>query len=198
VNVPALEVSPSIDWRTTSLPPLPEWLSITRLQSPGNALYYHSALLITFLSPDSSSHRTKASEHRGEAVIYTPHGIQADDVPSLQELSPGVDCLALLHGLHDVSLRVQQLNLGGHNGLKVQRRLRAKYWIGTHDEVKRGGGLVSWFLNRKIISLEEAINQEREKNRLPNETAQPEDQEDGEWDNVEFMELKNGESLVLR
>jgi hypothetical protein len=40
--------------------------------------------------------------------------------------------------------------------------LGARYWVGTHDEVKRGGGIVSWFLERKMVSLKEAVERERE------------------------------------
>lgn len=131
-------------------------------------------------------------------MVYTPHGIQADCLPDLDEVSPRLDCLALLHGMHDINMKVQQLNLGGHNGLQVQRSLRAKYWIGTHDEVKKGGGIVSWLLSRKIISLKEAIEQERKKRNSLNGALKSEEGEDGEWDGVRFEELKNGTSLILR
>jgi hypothetical protein len=47
--------------------------------------------------------------------------------------------------------------MGKHNGLKVQRLLEANYWVGTHDEVKSGGGIVSWFLDRKMATLGEAV-----------------------------------------
>ena len=63
---------------------------------------------------------------------------------------PPVRTLALIHGLHEVKLARQQLNLGAENGLLVQRQLGAKYWIGTHDEVKHASGLVSWLLGRNF------------------------------------------------
>ncbi|KAK3201685.1 hypothetical protein GRF29_164g284972 [Pseudopithomyces chartarum] len=46
------------DWRSYSLPPLPSWLSISRVTAPSDALYYHSALLITF-APHASPAPTK-------------------------------------------------------------------------------------------------------------------------------------------
>ncbi len=49
--------------------------------------------------------------------------------------------------------------------LKVFRQLRAKYWVGTHDAVKKGAGIVSWFLRRKGITLAEAVEGEMEKRR---------------------------------
>jgi hypothetical protein len=37
-------------------------------------------------------------------------------------------------------------------------------WIGTSDEIKKGGVFVSWFLDRKIITLKESIEREKEEN----------------------------------
>lgn len=42
----------------------------------------------------------------------------------------------------------------------MQRLTKAKYWVGKHDEVKRGGGLVSWFLKRQAYSVKEALEKE--------------------------------------
>ncbi|TVY24160.1 hypothetical protein LHYA1_G007695 [Lachnellula hyalina] len=139
------------DWRKSSVSPLPEWLGISRVAYAGaDMLYYHSAVMIAFSS----------GGQEGEAVIYTPHGISPDDVTPVAEAKPKLRTLALLHGLQDIKLGAQ-LNMGAHNGLKVQRLLRAGHWIGTHDEVKNGGGIVSWFLNRKMISLQEAIERDK-------------------------------------
>jgi hypothetical protein len=96
---------------------------------------------------------------------------------------PPLHTLAFLHGLHDVSLSAaQQLNLGAKNGILAQRLLRAKYWVGTHDEVKKGGGFVSWFLRRRVWTVEEALREVGA---------------DEEFGDVRFQELRNGESRVL-
>ena len=89
-------------------------------------------------------------------VIYTPHGV---DPSTLQPItSSSLRPLALLHGLHDVRLDWrQQLNLGAHNGLAAQKELGARWWVGTHDEVKDGSGVVSWFLRRRVLSVDEAL-----------------------------------------
>jgi hypothetical protein len=64
--------------------------------------------------------------------------------------------------LHDVSIALsKQLNLGAHNALKAQRMLNAKYWAGTHDEAKIGGGLIAPFLRRKAYSILDALGKER-------------------------------------
>ena len=51
----------------------------------------------------------------------------------------------------------------------------------THDEVKKGGGLVGFILRRKVLTLEEALEKEGA--------------EGGE--HVEVLDLKNGRGLVL-
>jgi hypothetical protein len=88
----------------------------------------------------------------------------------------------LIHGLHDVSISWgQQLNLGAKNAVKAMEVLKAKYWVGTHDEVKRGGGLVSWVLNRKVMGWKDAVQEVL----------------GDEGTNMKFEELGNGESRIL-
>jgi hypothetical protein len=170
------------DWRSSSVGTLPNWLGISRVAYPGaDLLYYHSAIMVAFAG----------DAEEAEAVIYTPHGISPDDVKPVAEAEPQIKTVALLHGLQDIKLGAQ-LNMGAHNGLKVQRLLKSKYWIGTHDEVKKGGGIVSWFLDRKIISLKDAV--EREKEERENNLKGSELESLAE---VKFEELGNGESLIL-
>jgi len=157
----------------------PEWVSVARVVTKSDKFYYHSAVMVLF---DLSGQAKEA-----EAVIYTPHGIHPESLGSLAKASPSISTLALLHGLHDVSIDWgQQLNLGAHNGLAAQKALDAKWWIGTHDEDKKGGGVVSWFLRRKKIPLQDAM-------------AKVADDEGGEGklDNVNFVDAESGQSLVL-
>lgn len=170
------------DWRRTSHSLLPNWLSVTRLDSSqSDVLNYHSAILIIFA---------------GEAVIYTPHGITPEQLQPLTSASPAVKVLALIHTMHDIRLSGAQLNLGAHNGLKVQRMTRARYWVGTHDEVKTGFGIVSWVLRRKVVSLGEALRLE-----VVSEGEGGADGKEEELRRLEeevgFVELGNGESFVL-
>ncbi len=168
------------DWRHMAVSPLPPWLGICRIAAEAREmLYYHSAVMIAFSSSADVDKRTKA-----EAVIYTPHGITVDDLKPISIAQPPVHTLALLHGLHDIRLgKGGQLNLGAHNGLKAQRLTHAKYWVGTHDEVKRGGGLVSWFLKRDVLTVKEALEKEMAG--------------EGRGSEINFVDLANGESLVL-
>lgn len=192
----------SPDWRDNAMPPLPEWLSISRLIAEGDALYYHSALLIAFNTTPSTSSSASSISDAAEAVIYTPHGIPAAALSPISTADPPIHTLAFLHGLHAVSIgSAQQLNLGAHNGLEAQRILKARYWVGTHDEVKKGGGLVNWFLRRRILTVEEAVEEERKRakrvnggRRMVNGWSK---NSVDEWDDVRFEEVANGESRVL-
>jgi hypothetical protein len=89
--------------------------------------------------------------------------------------------------LHDVSISAaQQLNLGAKNGVLAQRMLKARYWVATHDEVKKGGGFINWFLRRRVWTLEEALME------AGNEVGWK-----GEFEDVRFKDLGNGESMIL-
>ena len=199
---------------------LPAWVGVGRVQTSGDAFYYHSAVMVVWdqqatatstttptptptpvsgstssgstsiASTKQSSSRTSesdsdsasagASEHSAECIIYTPHGIKSPTLSSLLTARPPLRPLCFLHGLHDVSIDWgQQLNLGAHNGLAAQAVLRAKYWVGTHDEVKKGGGVVSWFLRRRTYTVQDALRKA------------------GQLADHAYDEVGNGEAIVL-
>jgi len=165
------------DWHTTNIPGLPSWFGVGRVVNGKDAFYYHSAISLFFQLEDASP----------QCVIYSPHGISPDSLSPVVNASPGVETLAILHGLHDVRIDWgQQLNLGAHNGLKAQRALNATYWIGTHDEVKKGGGVVSWFLRRKVLSVADAMREAED------------DEGKKMLGDGQYVELNNGESLLLK
>ena len=181
----------SPDWRETSLNPLPAWLGISRITNETDALYYHSAILITF-DLTSGSGGPSGVFPPAEAITYTPHGIHAHDLSFLPSAVPPIKTLALLHGLHDIRISIKHLNLGAHNGLQAQRICRAKYWISTHDEIKRASGLITPFLHRKILTLQEAFD-EAEKI----DGGLPPDSDLAIVKEVIFADLSSGESLLL-
>lgn len=200
------------DWHATSMFPLPEWLGISRLVTNHDmGLYFHSALMITFnnkMGSTRSKSRTLMEEdsedESAEAVIYTPHGIhsQSNDLGLVASAVPPIRTLALLHGLEYITLGTVPLNLGAHNGLQAQRILKARYWIGTHDEDKMGTGLVGWLLRRKKISVKDAVEAEREKRQhqgfnVIDGIVSPTKELLGSFDGANWVDLGNGESLVL-
>ncbi|KAF2853542.1 hypothetical protein T440DRAFT_444467 [Plenodomus tracheiphilus IPT5] len=189
------------DWHDYSLLPLPSWLSISRLTASKDALFYHSALLITFATHpflptttpkkrsslsiygDGTEDFSSTGSEAAECVIYTPHGIPHEALSPIAKADPPLHTLAFLHGLHDVSISAaQQLNLGAKSGLLAQRILQAKYWVATHDEVKKGGGFISWFLRRKVWTVQDALK---------------EASEGDEFEDVRFQDMGNGESRIL-
>ncbi|ETN42880.1 uncharacterized protein HMPREF1541_02038 [Cyphellophora europaea CBS 101466] len=186
VDVPPLTAT--TDWRNTSNPPLPSWLGISRLTTEGNSLYYHSALIFCIAKASLSALPTPELDNTAaEAVIYTPHGVESGTFSQLSSARPTIETLALLHGLHDVSITLsKQLNLGAHNAFRAQKLLKPKYWVGTHDEVKRGLGLIGPLLRRKAWTIEDAVRQ-----------AAEEEGGAGEGEKLPWVELGNGESLVL-
>ena len=205
------------DWHATSVPPLPEWLGISRLVTSSDLGYFHSALLIAFnnnMGRFASGRRQSKSQvveddndddESAEAVVYTPHGIHSssESLGLVASAVPPIKTLAFLHGLEYITLGAVPLNLGAHNGLQAQRILDAKYWVGTHDEDKAGTGLVGWLLRRKKISVKDAVDQERKnsekRNRAVEDVAGSSPTKDvlGSFEKVNWVDLGNGESLIL-
>ncbi len=174
--------SKAFDWRSASLSALPEWLGLARLVTEGNALYYHSAIVFCMQKSDYDG---------AEAIIYTPHGVEADTFAMLASAKPVVETLAFMHGLHDVSITLsKQLNLGAHNALKAQRLLNAPYWVGTHDEVKKGAGLIGPLLRRKQLTIEDALKKAAMEASSSGSCMSAKD--------VSWLELENGKSLLLK
>lgn len=180
ITTPAL--SPGVHWSRLTVGALPDWLAIGRVTSPGNALYYHSAVLLVF---DLSG--GVAASDDAETIIYSPHGIESQDLAPLSD--SGLRPLALLHGLHDVSIwMTKQLNLGALNGIRALGVSGAKYWIATHDEVKTGGGFIAPLLRRVQYTVREAFNHEEK--RLQSEGK--------EVPGYNFLELASGDCMVLQ
>ncbi|OHE92506.1 hypothetical protein CORC01_12224 [Colletotrichum orchidophilum] len=161
------------DWKSElSISNLPPWVGIGRVITAGNALYYHSAIIIAF------------DLGNPETILYSPHGIKASDLECIR--NSGFSTLALLHGLHDVRIwMTKQLNLGALNGIQAVAETEARYWVATHDEAKKGGGLIAPLLLRTQYTLKQAVEAEeaRMKGRVP------------EYD---FVELGSGDGLVLQ
>lgn len=89
--------------------------------------------------------------------------------------------------------------MGVYNGLKAQRVLKAKYWVGTHDEVKEGRGLVGFFIKREVKTIKEALELEREQ-RQKGEHGVANSERDAvleSFDDTKWLDLRNGESRVL-
>lgn len=223
VTVDSFGAKGTADWRSTSISPLPHWIGISRLLQADDVLNYHSALMIAFnTARDNVSSKTTHKPSRtnsvrkrrhasiepneqdeaAEAIVYTPHGIHSGDLNLIPHASPPIHTLAFLHGLHNVRVgtfsgrTALQSNLGAYNGLKAQRLLNAKYWISTHDEIKKGGGLVSWFLQRDVITVQQALEEEK-RAKYQDENGGADGDLIDAFEETKWVELANGESRVL-
>ncbi|TGJ85848.1 hypothetical protein E0Z10_g2931 [Xylaria hypoxylon] len=183
IEMPPFSAAETIDWRKAlSCTPLPPWVGVGRVVTPGNALYYHAALIVAWTG--------SAAGEEANSIIYSPHGIQPGALSGIR--STGLRTRALLHGLDDVQLwMTKQLNLGAVNGVAAARECGAKYWVATHDEVKKGGGFISLLIRRTSWSVAEAVKKEGEKG-----TAK-EIENDKQVAGYEFVELGSGDGLVL-
>ena len=180
------------DWRSTSTRPLPGWIGISRITSKSDALYFHSALMITFDKVTNTANKD-GENGQAEAIIYSPHGIIAEDLRPLHNISPHLKVLCLLHGLDDIEIRfTAKLNLGAVNGLRAQRICQAKYWVGTHDEVKGAGGLIAPLLRRKQLTIQEVVEREKQDKGYISESSELISMQD-----VKFANLASGESILL-
>lgn len=193
----------------------PSWLRFARLTTESNALYYHSAVAVLFAqapspppstpprpqktsrSPKAKKDTKAAAKPQAEAVIYTPHGISSSSLLPLTTPLPSttihIDPLALLHGLHSIRLQgLQQLNLGLPNALAAQKLLNVPYWVGTHDEEKKGAGVVSWLLRRERWKLGGKGDDEG------GEGGEGKDEEEEGMDGEgRYVELGSGEGILL-
>lgn len=180
------------DWRKSSLQPLPTWLGISQMVSQNDALDYHSAILVTFDLYSSKTSVATGFAAEAEAMIYSPHGIHANDLNPLSHAVPPIKTLVLLHGLHDIQISIQRLNLGAHNGLQAQRICKSGYWVSTHDEIKKATGLITPWLYRNVLTLEQALDEEK---KAKGDIANGSDLANVQG--VTFKELMSGESLLL-
>jgi len=202
-----------LDWHDiatgSSLPP---WLGIARLVEERKkdlaGIRLHAALMIVFdLDAAAGQGRSNA-----EAIVYTPHGIPATSAvvdllsPPQPHLDPPISFLALLHGLHEVYVGGPQINLGGFNGAALVQKLKTKYWIRTHDEVKNGSGVINKILSRNVVGWDEAL-------QLGNKLGDGDDKgssgdgadgvklgpfrDPAKAEDVEFVKIGNGECMVL-
>nr|OQO16094.1 hypothetical protein B0A51_16114 [Rachicladosporium sp. CCFEE 5018] len=183
VQVPVYKPGDRLDWRETSLLPLPAWIGISRLEQKSDPVGLHAALMIAFENGRRSSIAGQNGEHvdaddTAEALLHTPHGISHVAVSTIiSQADPPIRTIALLHGLSDVKVGetplgpALQINLGARNGVHVQQALQASSWFGTHDEVKKGSGIVAKMIKSRSMPLVDVLAQEQSSGRLSKEAA---------------------------
>jgi hypothetical protein len=168
------------DWRKLHPgSPLPSWLSVLRLVGH-HFLNFASAIVFT------------SGDDKYEALLYSPHGIRCDQA-SIQAFpgnaTPPVSTLAMLHALKDSFAFGIRTTLGVSGGLALERLVKPKYWIKTHDSPTDYNGILRWGVNDIYRSLAWGLNEEKKDGTATNQT--------GDSKRPNFIEIENGGCFVL-
>lgn len=183
VDIPTGSIG--LDWRTSSFSPLPHWIGISRL-SNNSPIYppIFGAVLVLFEDFESSS-------EAAEAIVYSPHGLDAAKISILSSAQPAIRPLALLHGLHQVTLAGFDANFGAPNAIDILREIGARYWFDTHGEAKAVTGIIAWFLGRKNYSMAQITE-------YAASVHVGDDREKSQPDDILCVPLENGETFTLQ
>lgn len=175
--------APETLWKSDSaISFLPPWLRIGRLPSGEKYPELHFATLLAF-NVDGAHLNT--SNTAPETMLYTPHGIYADRLDSLdsQRQTGKSNMLAVLHGL-DPAWSPQVSNLGVKNGFQIASKTKSRYWIPTHDEHMQYKGILG-------------MMQRKDKKTFADALVDGADLQDNKIGDLHCRELGNGESFVL-
>ncbi|KAI0121350.1 hypothetical protein BJ170DRAFT_676242 [Xylariales sp. AK1849] len=156
---------------------LPEWLTVFR------CVGHHELNFMTAIVWSSG-------EDKHEALVYSPHCILVDQ-PSAQtfahDLSPPVSTMAMLFALHDSYALHKRTTFGVDGGLAMERAIKPKYWVRTHDSALVYKGILVRLLVTEVVrTIESALAKEKksgkgdELQKVPN-----------------YVEVENGTCFVL-
>lgn len=125
-------------------------------------------------------------------VLYSPHGIRIEQ-PSgqvfLQQATPPISTLAMLHALKDNFAWGFRTTLGVSGGLALERLARPKYWVKSHDSRLNYNGAIMIGVRDIFRSLDWGLEEEKKEKELKGEEA------DSRRPN--FVEVGNGDCFVL-
>lgn len=168
--------------------PLPRWLTFVRLTG---AILPQFSSIIVFESPCEAGAGSDSTKVCHEMVYYTPHGHPSDYPPLVNLLEsqwPPMRHLAMMQPIMYSSTAGVPTQPGTLETLKIERRMRPKYWVPTADADLNTkytyGGAVSWVLKRLPGDLENALAEEEKQTGKRGETPN-------------FLVVGNGECLVL-
>jgi hypothetical protein len=185
----------NLDWRATSILPLPGWVGISLLQGKDDTSKQCSAVMIAFNNQHgnvaeklaktngeangrSKHHKTlipDEDEEAAEAIVYTPYGVDSCDRATLPVALPQLRNLAFIHGMPIEGAPTGGLGrlLSSHphdfKGFKTQSFLHSKYWIGTKEEDKENGSasssLFGWLFGAKNNWVQDSLDMARKDSR---------------------------------
>jgi len=93
------------------------------------------------------------------SLLYIPHGCKQSSICVWLNKQKNVSVYILLQGFDKVYNPIWLggiINYGSYEGDKLAIAVKARHWIATHDENKIAYGLVSRFLKRDYLTIENA------------------------------------------
>jgi L-ascorbate metabolism protein UlaG (beta-lactamase superfamily) len=99
-------------------------------------------------------HKAYLIESLQNKIVYAPHGAQLK-----KDINLKIDAVITTSLQYRLPFFLGgTINLGLGTALQLQKQLKAKLLIDTHNEDKKGEGLVSWFAKRKFYTDSAVLN----------------------------------------
>jgi hypothetical protein len=99
-------------------------------------------------------HKAYLIESAQNKIVYAPHGAMLKNIPNLK-----IDAVISTTLCYELPFFLGgTINLGLGKALQLQKQLKAELLFDTHNEDKKGEGLVSWFAKRKFSKAASVIN----------------------------------------
>lgn len=138
---------------------LPEHPAYRTERTRADSAHSHSRLF----SRAEKDHILAANQEKTLSVLYTPHGLSASTLqPYLtHHLHPTTASAPLTALFHSLTREENPWFMGGvvangaPGGVELARLLRARNWIGAHDEVKDNRGVATSWLRTKGYGVRE-------------------------------------------
>jgi len=222
-DVPIFGLHGDRDWRSTSIPPLPDWMGIGMLPPSKDGTDRDDTLVIAFnnghqdhASKPATTCRTKIraerhaaiqpdeTEEYGEAIVLATHAPEASAIRPIVFADPPLRCLAHIHRprpKHDGLAPCCKAERLADLDLDTLRYLKAEYWIHAAGGLELvqpevDDGFWAWLLQFKQNVLrghEDSNEAQKPRRSLDGKHEQTPAVRSG----VAFVELQAGESRVL-
>jgi hypothetical protein len=99
-------------------------------------------------------HKAYLIESSQNKIVYAPHGAVLKNIPNVK-----IDAVITTTLQYQLPFFLGgTINLGLGKALQLQKQLKAELLIDTHNEDKKGEGLVSWFAKRAFSKDAGVIN----------------------------------------
>jgi hypothetical protein len=118
---------------------------------PLSAAPFHLEVLKT---KNAVVHKAYLIESSQNKIVYAPHGAVLKNIPNVK-----IDAVITTTLQYQLPFFLGgTINLGLGKALQLQKQLKAELLIDTHNEDKKGEGLVSWFAQRKFSKDAGVVN----------------------------------------